>query len=148
MKRDFLFLISPSRSRYSVNPMEVADLHVITYEVERDLIPLILSNCQYSIEKGREALEEFDLEKIQQQIISRFLRGKPLITLRVGNVAGWGCCFVSLVPTRSNSQHTEHPSNVHLLSLFSTLFSERAFPHWCTGMTEIMSVSSVISRAS
>ncbi|XP_066472974.1 E3 ubiquitin-protein ligase RNF213 isoform X2 [Tiliqua scincoides] len=72
---------SEDTKRYSVNPTEVAELHVITYEVERDLIPLILSNCQYSVEKGREALEEFDLEKIQQQIISRFLRGKPLITL-------------------------------------------------------------------
>lgn len=64
--------------------MEVTDQHVINYEVERDLIPLILSNCQYSVEKGKEALEEFDLEKIQQQIVSRFLRGKPLITLTVG----------------------------------------------------------------
>lgn len=81
--------------------------------MERDLIPLILSNCQYSVEKGREALEEFDLEKIQQQIISRFLRGKPLITLTVGNIAVWCCCFASLVPMRSNFQPTEYPAKVH-----------------------------------
>ncbi|XP_067319963.1 E3 ubiquitin-protein ligase RNF213 isoform X2 [Anolis sagrei] len=68
-------------NRYSVSPAEVADLHVITYEVERDLMPLILSNCHYSMEKGGEAIQEFDLEKIQQQVISRFLQGKPLITL-------------------------------------------------------------------
>ncbi|XP_025032245.1 E3 ubiquitin-protein ligase RNF213-like, partial [Python bivittatus] len=73
---------SADGNRYSVSPAEVADLHMISYEVEKDLIPLILSNCQYSMEKGGEALQEFDLEKIQQQVISRFLQGKPKITLQ------------------------------------------------------------------
>ncbi|NXW63922.1 RN213 ligase, partial [Eurystomus gularis] len=67
--------------RYLVSPSEVADLHLISYEVERDLIPLILANCQYSMEKGGETLQDFDLERIQQQVISKFLQGKPLITL-------------------------------------------------------------------
>ncbi|XP_028940022.1 E3 ubiquitin-protein ligase RNF213, partial [Antrostomus carolinensis] len=67
--------------RYLISPSEVADLHLISYEVERDLIPLILSNCQYSMEKGGETLQDFDLERIQQQVISKFLQGKPLITI-------------------------------------------------------------------
>ncbi|NXV80863.1 RN213 ligase, partial [Atlantisia rogersi] len=67
--------------RYLVSPSEVSDLHLISYEVERDLIPLILSNCQYSMEKGGETLQDFDLGRIQQQVISKFLQGKPLITL-------------------------------------------------------------------
>ncbi|NXD93449.1 RN213 ligase, partial [Chaetorhynchus papuensis] len=67
--------------RYLISPSEVADLHLISYEVERDLIPLILSNCQYSMEKGGETLQDFDLERIQQQLISKLLQGKPLITL-------------------------------------------------------------------
>ncbi|PKU34399.1 hypothetical protein llap_15296 [Limosa lapponica baueri] len=65
---------------YLISVSEVADLHLISYEVERDLIPLILSNCQYSMEKGGETLQDFDLERIQQQVISKFLQGKPLIT--------------------------------------------------------------------
>ncbi|XP_042658256.1 E3 ubiquitin-protein ligase RNF213 isoform X2 [Tyto alba] len=68
--------------RYLISPSEVADLHLISYEVERDLIPLILSNCQYSMEKGGQTLQDFDLERIQQQVISKFLQGKPLITLK------------------------------------------------------------------
>ncbi|XP_033923494.1 LOW QUALITY PROTEIN: E3 ubiquitin-protein ligase RNF213 [Melopsittacus undulatus] len=67
--------------RYLISPSEVADLHLISYDVEKDLIPVILSNCQYSMEKGGETLQDFDLEKIQQQVISKFLQGKPLITL-------------------------------------------------------------------
>lgn len=68
---------------YTVDASEVTDLHVISYEVERDLVPLILSNCQYRVEQGRETLQEFDLEKIQRQVASRFLQGKPRVTLKV-----------------------------------------------------------------
>lgn len=56
---------------------------MIRYELERDLMPLILSNTQYSVERGQETLPEHDLAKIQQQLVSRFLLGKPLITLEV-----------------------------------------------------------------
>uniref|UniRef100_A0A3Q3AP92 RING-type E3 ubiquitin transferase n=1 Tax=Kryptolebias marmoratus TaxID=37003 RepID=A0A3Q3AP92_KRYMA len=66
---------------YKVSPADLTDLHVIRYELERDVMPLVLSNTQYSIERGQETLHEYDLPKIQQQIISRFLLGKPLITL-------------------------------------------------------------------
>ncbi|XP_039595909.1 E3 ubiquitin-protein ligase rnf213-alpha isoform X2 [Polypterus senegalus] len=67
--------------KYSINPSDVTDIHVIRYEVERDLIPLILSNCQYTMESGQETLPEYDLPKIEQHLIHRFLMGKPFITL-------------------------------------------------------------------
>ncbi|XP_032097310.1 E3 ubiquitin-protein ligase RNF213 isoform X3 [Sapajus apella] len=73
---------SKENSSYSVDASEVTDLHVMNYEVEQDLIPLILSNCQYQVEQGRQTLQEFDLEKIQRQIISRFLQGKPWLSLK------------------------------------------------------------------
>ncbi|XP_034268690.1 E3 ubiquitin-protein ligase RNF213 [Pantherophis guttatus] len=85
LHNDFINTIakdSADANRYSVSPAEVADLHMISYEVEKDLIPIILSNCQYSMQKGGEALQEFDLEKIEQQVINRFLQGKPKITLQ------------------------------------------------------------------
>ncbi|XP_062875116.1 E3 ubiquitin-protein ligase rnf213-alpha [Trichomycterus rosablanca] len=66
---------------YTVSPADLTELHVIRYEVERDLLPLILSNCQYSMEFGRETLSEYDLPKIQQQLLTRYLQGKPVITL-------------------------------------------------------------------
>ncbi|XP_042525946.1 E3 ubiquitin-protein ligase RNF213 [Dipodomys spectabilis] len=67
---------------YSVDASEVTDLHVVSYDVERDLMPLILSNCQYQVQQGGDTLQDFDLEKIQRQIGSRFLQGKPRLTLR------------------------------------------------------------------
>lgn len=76
---------SEESNSYSVDASEIADLHVISYEVERDLTPLILSNCQYrveQVERGAENLQEFDLEKIQRQLASRFLQGKPRLSLK------------------------------------------------------------------
>uniref|UniRef100_A0A8D2MIK3 RING-type E3 ubiquitin transferase n=1 Tax=Zonotrichia albicollis TaxID=44394 RepID=A0A8D2MIK3_ZONAL len=84
LHNDFVYSVirdTEEDDRYLVSPSEVADLHLISYDVERDLIPLILSNCQYSMEKGGETLQDFDLERIQQQVISKFLQGKPLIRL-------------------------------------------------------------------
>ncbi|XP_053562489.1 E3 ubiquitin-protein ligase RNF213 [Bombina bombina] len=83
LHNDFVYLLekyTDDEQKYSIRASEVMDLHVIGYEVEKDLMPIILSNCQYSVKRG-ETLEEFDLEKIQRQITSRFLQGKPLITL-------------------------------------------------------------------
>ncbi|KAJ8362842.1 hypothetical protein SKAU_G00116730, partial [Synaphobranchus kaupii] len=66
---------------YRVSVTDLTELHVIGYEPERDLIPLILSNCQYSLERGQETLSQYDLPKIQQLILSRILQGKPFIDL-------------------------------------------------------------------
>ncbi|RXN17930.1 E3 ubiquitin-protein ligase RNF213-alpha-like protein [Labeo rohita] len=68
-------------SGYTVSPADLTELHVIHYEYERDLLPLILSNCQYSMERRQETLMEYNLPSIQHQIFTRFLQGKPLITL-------------------------------------------------------------------
>uniref|UniRef100_A0A3B4U3I8 RZ-type domain-containing protein n=1 Tax=Seriola dumerili TaxID=41447 RepID=A0A3B4U3I8_SERDU len=65
-------------SRLSV--AELAEQHVIRYDVEKDLLPLVLSNCQYNLERGHETISQYDLPRIQQQILTRFLQGKPLIT--------------------------------------------------------------------
>ncbi|XP_069825251.1 E3 ubiquitin-protein ligase RNF213 [Dendropsophus ebraccatus] len=70
-----------NEQKYSIKSSEVTNLHVINYEMEKDFIPIILSNCQYTLESGKETLQEFDLPKIQHQIASRFFQGKPLITM-------------------------------------------------------------------
>ncbi|XP_010616884.1 E3 ubiquitin-protein ligase RNF213 isoform X1 [Fukomys damarensis] len=73
---------SKENNSYSVDASEITDLHVISYDVERDLIPLILSNCQYQVVQGGETSQEFDLEKIQRQIRGRLLQGKPRLTVK------------------------------------------------------------------
>ncbi|XP_073332592.1 E3 ubiquitin-protein ligase rnf213-alpha-like [Pagrus major] len=82
-------------SSYRVSVAELTEEHVIHYDMEKDLLPLVLSNCQYSLERGHETISQFDLPRIQQQILTRFLQGKPLIT-RTG------------IPTLVNTQDRDY----------------------------------------
>uniref|UniRef100_A0A3B3VRZ0 Uncharacterized protein n=1 Tax=Poecilia latipinna TaxID=48699 RepID=A0A3B3VRZ0_9TELE len=82
---------------YKVAIADLMDEHVISYDVEKDLLPLVLSNCQYSLQRGQETISEYDLPRIQQQILTRFLQEKPLIT-RTG------------IPTLINPQGKDYES--------------------------------------
>ncbi|CAL8274226.1 unnamed protein product [Lota lota] len=70
------------QTSYEVSPADLTDQQVIRYELEQDLMPLVLANSQYSLERGRETLHEYDLAKIQQQVLTHFLQGRPIITLQ------------------------------------------------------------------
>ncbi|XP_078257499.1 E3 ubiquitin-protein ligase rnf213-alpha-like isoform X2 [Rhinoraja longicauda] len=85
LQNDFVYTVEKytiESTPYSVSPQDVSDLHVIRYEVEKDIIPLLLSNCQYTMEKGSEIVTEYDFKRIEQQLTNRFLKGKPLIHLK------------------------------------------------------------------
>ncbi|XP_077384207.1 E3 ubiquitin-protein ligase rnf213-alpha-like isoform X2 [Festucalex cinctus] len=70
------------KTSYEVSPVDLTDLHVIHYEPERDLMPLVLANTQYSVERGQETIREYDLHRIQKQIFHRILLGRPIIHLK------------------------------------------------------------------
>ncbi|KAM3618897.1 uncharacterized protein V6R79_000067 [Siganus canaliculatus] len=84
-------------SGYKVSLAELTEQHVICYDVGKDLLPLVLSNCQYSLERGHETISQYDLPRIQRQILTRFLQGKPQIT-RTG------------IPTLVNTQERDYES--------------------------------------
>ncbi|XP_041073022.1 E3 ubiquitin-protein ligase rnf213-alpha-like isoform X2 [Carcharodon carcharias] len=63
----------------SISPEEISDVHVIICDPDKDFIPLILSNCQYSLEKGQETIREYDIKNIERQLIRLFLKEKPFI---------------------------------------------------------------------
>ena len=73
----------PFPPSYEVSPADLTDQQVIRYELDQELMPLVLANSQYSLERGKETLHEYDLAKIQQQVLTHFLQGRPIITLQV-----------------------------------------------------------------
>lgn len=83
MKQNILIYVLFIKHSYKVAIADLMDEHVISYDVEKDLLPLVLSNCQYSLGRGQETISEYDLPRIQQQILTRFLQEKPLITRTV-----------------------------------------------------------------
>ena len=76
----FSFIYSPLE-RDSVS--EVTLLHLITHDPERDLVPLILARCYYSLKVGKETLVHYDWVALERQLIDRLLRGRPFVQGRV-----------------------------------------------------------------
>ena len=59
--------------------------HLIAYDPERDLLPLILAHCNYSLEVGQETLVQYDWGALERQLIDRFLRGRPFVEFKVNH---------------------------------------------------------------
>ena len=77
----FFFIYSPLE-RVSVS--EVTLSHLIAYDPDRDLLPLILAHCNYSLEVGRETLVHYDWAALERQLIDRMLWGRPFVEFKVG----------------------------------------------------------------
>ncbi|XP_027055365.1 E3 ubiquitin-protein ligase RNF213-like isoform X2 [Pocillopora damicornis] len=61
---------------------DVTRSHLISYDTERDLLPLVLAQCNYSLEVGRGTLVQYNWEALERQLIDRFIRGRPLIDFK------------------------------------------------------------------
>ena len=77
-----LFFIYSPLERVPVS--EVTLSHLIAYDPERDLLPLILAHCNYSLEVGQETLVHYDWAALERQLIDRLLRGRPFVEFKVG----------------------------------------------------------------
>ncbi|XP_076616648.1 E3 ubiquitin-protein ligase rnf213-beta isoform X2 [Chaetodon auriga] len=66
-------------SEYSVPLERISETQLTLCHPERELLPLVLANCHYTLKKGGETDSSYDLPGIQTQLARRFLAGKPLI---------------------------------------------------------------------
>ena len=71
------------RDLLHIQLQDVTNSHLISYDTERDLLPLIRAQCNYSLEVGRGTLVQYNWEALERQLIDRFIRGRPLIDFKV-----------------------------------------------------------------
>ena len=62
---------------------EVSVSQLVAYDSEKDLLPVMLANCSYSLEVGKETSSQYNWEALQKQIIDRFIRGRPTVEFQV-----------------------------------------------------------------
>ena len=67
---------------------EVSTSQLIAYDSEKDLLPVMLANCSYSLEVGKETQLQYSWETLEKQVIDRFIRGRPLVDFQVNAVLG------------------------------------------------------------
>ncbi|KAI4801198.1 hypothetical protein KUCAC02_000123 [Chaenocephalus aceratus] len=66
-------------SEHSVPLESISETQLAMCSPERELLPLVLSHCHYTLKKGGETDSNYNLPGIQTQLARRFLAGKPLI---------------------------------------------------------------------
>ena len=57
----------------------IKDLDLVSYSADADLLPLVYTNCDYSLELGKGTKVEYNLEKIAQYLTDKLFYGKSMI---------------------------------------------------------------------
>ncbi|XP_068759451.1 E3 ubiquitin-protein ligase rnf213-alpha-like isoform X4 [Montipora capricornis] len=65
-----------------ISMSEVTMSQLIAYDPERDLLPLILAHCNYSLKVGQETLVQYDWTALERQLTDRFLKGRPFVEFK------------------------------------------------------------------
>ncbi|KAI0227840.1 hypothetical protein LSAT2_021675 [Lamellibrachia satsuma] len=66
---------------------DVTRAHLVSYHPERDLLPVVLSCCQYSLHVGKGSAITYDFVTLERQIVDRFIRNRPRLDPQMGLVA-------------------------------------------------------------
>ena len=62
-----------------IQPSDATINHLVAYDKDKDLLPLILSHRDYAMETEQGTSHTFNLTALQRQIEECFLRGRPKI---------------------------------------------------------------------
>uniref|UniRef100_A0AAY4CEU4 Uncharacterized protein n=1 Tax=Denticeps clupeoides TaxID=299321 RepID=A0AAY4CEU4_9TELE len=76
----FSFRFSSFHHRdYSVAVETLSEIQLVLIDPERELVPLVLTHCHYTLVKGHVTDASYDMQNLQNDLYRRFLAGKPLI---------------------------------------------------------------------
>ena len=63
---------------------EVTISQLLAYDIDRDLMPMVLSNCSYSLEIGKGTIVSYNWMGLERQIVDRLFVGRPFVDFKVG----------------------------------------------------------------
>lgn len=67
-----------------ISVVHVHQCHLIDYE--RHILSIVFSHCHRSLRVGKGEDVKYDLEALEQHLVSRFIAGKPIINLEIPHV--------------------------------------------------------------
>jgi len=68
-----------------VRVADVTPAHLISYHPDRDILSIVLANCNYSFEVGQGTTITYDFQNIERQLMDRFLFSKSYIEIKEVN---------------------------------------------------------------
>lgn len=77
-------ILGPNDSTIAKIPFaEVSLSQLVAYDSEKDLLPVMLANCTYTLEVGKDTSLQYNWEALQKQIVDKFIRGRPIVEFKV-----------------------------------------------------------------
>lgn len=67
----------------AVSMEEVFPSNLIYFDRDKDLVPMFLAHCDYSLEVGKPLHISYNFPALQRHLEERLLRGIPLIEIKV-----------------------------------------------------------------
>lgn len=67
-----------------ISVVHVHRCHLIDYE--RHILSIVFSHCHRTLRVGKGEDVKYDLEALEQHLVSRFIAGKPIINLEIPHV--------------------------------------------------------------
>ncbi|XP_052061725.1 E3 ubiquitin-protein ligase RNF213-like [Mytilus californianus] len=64
----------------TVNVKDISSAHLISYHPDKDLLPMVFANCNYSFEVGQGTRIEYNFTNLERQLTDRFLFSKSIVT--------------------------------------------------------------------
>ncbi len=72
-------LVTFPYSDYKVPLAALSESQLALCHPEKELLPLVLANCHYTLEKGQQTVSSYDHEAIERELSRRYFAGKPRI---------------------------------------------------------------------
>ncbi|XP_052062678.1 E3 ubiquitin-protein ligase rnf213-alpha-like isoform X2 [Mytilus californianus] len=63
----------------TVHVKDISSAHLISYHPDKDLLPMVLANCNYSFKVGQGTEIEYNYANLERQLMDRFLFSKSFI---------------------------------------------------------------------
>ncbi|XP_036938207.1 E3 ubiquitin-protein ligase rnf213-beta [Acanthopagrus latus] len=116
-------------SEYSVPLEKISETQLTLCHPERELLPLVLSHCQYTLKKGGETGSSYNLQGIQTELVRRFLAGKPIIQADTSRYLNRHLQDFSVVLTEVRGKISQEPLKGSVSSAMRTVL--RSFTDVC-----------------
>ena len=79
-----MLLLARSRDLHHIPVGDVTMAHLVAFHPERDLVPMMLAHCDYSLEVGKGTSVHYNWLALERHLIDRFVKRRPLVDFKVG----------------------------------------------------------------
>ena len=57
--------------------------HLVAFDHDMDLLPLLYAHCSYSLEVGKGTAIDYNFIALERQLVTTFIAGKPMLDIGV-----------------------------------------------------------------